>query len=253
MFIEEKPDYIIGDLHLGGDCGLFDKEYSRDFNSIKEYEQGIVDNWNKKITNNNAIIFFLGDLGNKTGIENIIARLRGRKFLIMGNHDNYPVSYYKQFFEGVSQTPVYVDKRVIFSHEPHPVEPGIINIHGHTHSVYLDSELHINVCPEYNGYTPLLYKKIKQKKLSEIDKPNRKFLFEWYAALQKLHGDRERDDLVMKDNGRIDVEKSKPLIFEKKCIREVKRANKDNNITEEEFNMLVEQCIDRYKFKHNFW
>jgi phosphotransferase system HPr-like phosphotransfer protein len=29
MSIKEKPDYIIGDLHLEGDCDLIDKEYSR--------------------------------------------------------------------------------------------------------------------------------------------------------------------------------------------------------------------------------
>lgn len=244
MFYNFEPDYIIGDLHLGGDCGLFDKEYSEHFNSVEEYEEAIVANYNKKVTNDNAIVFFLGDIGNKKGIEQHITRMRGRKFLILGNHDHYSVDYYLQFFEAVSKSPVFVHPRLVLSHIPIPTEPGVINIHGHTHNIYLDSERHINVCPEYNGYIPLLYKKLKNYLLSTTPKPNHHFLKEWYADIQKTRK-ADREDLILTEDGRIDVEKSLPLVIRKKYARRITRLEDDGKFKEaEDIQMELMDFLD---------
>ena len=48
-----------------------------------------VDKWNKTIAKGD-FVYILGDfcLGNKEYTEKILNRLKGRKFLIRGNHDN---------------------------------------------------------------------------------------------------------------------------------------------------------------------
>ncbi|MFW6046703.1 MAG: metallophosphoesterase [Candidatus Woesearchaeota archaeon] len=222
-----KPKYVMGDLHLGNDCKLFEKTYSKDFNSVDEYHKAIVSNWNSKVTRDDDIVLLLGDLGKKEYIEEVVPQLRGRLFVILGNHDNYSKTFYNKYFEKVFDHPIFVSPRIVFSHIPIPTEPGVINYHGHTHHVYLDSERHFNLCPEHHNYTPILYKKLEMK-LSKLEKPNYKFLEEWYANIQKSFlSPEERDDLVFDKNGLIIVEESKKLVFEKKYKKQLER-NKRN-------------------------
>ena len=211
-----KPDYIMGDLHLGNDCRLFQRVYSKDFDTVEDYHNAIIERWNKKIPNENSIVLLLGDLGKAEYIQKIMPKLRGRKFLILGNHDTYAKSFYNKYFEEVFTHPVFVGPRIVFSHIPIPTEPGVINFHGHTHHVYLKSDRHFNLCPEHHNYTPILFKKLEQK-LAKIERPDHSFLNEWYADIQLTHSKNgERDDIILKEDGTIDVEASKPLIFLKR-------------------------------------
>lgn len=228
-----EPNYIIGDLHLGNDCKLFEKVYHKDFDSINEYHSEIVKRWNKKVPNNESIVLVLGDLGKQEAIENILPKLRGRKFLILGNHDNLPKSFYEKYFEEVYDYPIFTHSRIVFSHIPIPTEPGVINYHGHTHHVLLDSERHFNLCPEHHNYTPILYKKLFSR-LSKIEKPNHKFLEEWYADIQlTTEKPGTREEIVVKENGLIDIEASKPLLFLKEYKKKINKGLEDPKSDEE--------------------
>ena len=238
-----KPDYVVGDLHLGNDCKLFQRVYSKTFATVEEYHEAIVERWNKKIPNDNSIVLVLGDLGKKKEIEEILPRLRGRKFLILGNHDTLAKSFYKQFFEEVFTHPVFVSARIVFSHIPIPTEPGVINFHGHTHHVSLKSDRHFNLCPEHYNYTPILFKKLEQK-LAKIDKPNYKFLEEWYNDIQFTSIPAgERDDIVLKQDGTIDVEGSKPLVFLKRYKGKAKKGLVEF-LSDEEILKLYQKTIN---------
>lgn len=219
-----KPDYIMGDLHLGNDCNMFKRIYSKTFETIDDYHEGIIQKWNQKIPNNSSVVLVLGDIGCSHAINEVIPKLRGQKYLILGNHDNYAKAFYNKYFIEVFNHPIFVAPRIVFSHIPIPTEPGVINFHGHTHHVSLKSERHFNLCPEHYNYTPILYKKLEQK-LSLIDKPNYKFLEEWYKDIQltTIKAD-ERDDIILKKDGTIDVEKSKPLVFLKRYKGKVKKG-----------------------------
>ena len=199
-----KPDYIMGDLHLG-DIGMFNRVYGKTFETQEEYQKEIIRLWNKTVTGENKIVFLLGDLGQKEAVAKVIPQLRGQKYLIMGNHDTYGKSFYNDLFVEVFDAPVFVGRRCVLSHHPIPVEPGVVNIHGHTHGVSLASDLHFNACPEHHNYTPLLFKKLELKLIGKLEKPNRKFLQEWYKDIQLSS---PREDLVLNEKGIIDVEKT---------------------------------------------
>ena len=195
-----KPDYIYGDMHLG-EGGMFNRVYNKTFETVEQYEQELVKRWNKTIKSNDTIVFLLGDLGRKEAVARVLPQLRGQKYLIMGNHDKVK-SFYTPFFVEVFDAPVFAGRRCVISHHPIPVEPGVVNIHGHTHNVFLESEQHFNACPEHYGYTPLNFKKLELKLIGNLPKPDRRFLHEWYKDIQKTE---PREDLVLNEQGIIQV------------------------------------------------
>ena len=197
----------MGDLHLG-DKGMFQREYSKVFETQEEYEAGIIRLWNKTVTEEDKIVFLLGDLGQREAVARVIPQLRGQKYLIMGNHDTYGKSFYNDLFVEVFDAPVFVGRRCVLSHHPIPVEPGVVNIHGHTHQISLASELHFNACPEHHEYKPLAFKKLELKLIGKLEKPNRRFLQEWYKDIQMSE---PRNDLVINKKGIIQVEASLEL------------------------------------------
>lgn len=204
----EQIKWIFGDMHLRS-LGMFNRIYSKSFASQEEYEEAIVKNWNKKVTSVDDIVIIIGDLGFKDGIEAVIPRLRGRKWLLMGNHDGYSKSYYEKFFEKVFDTPIYFSKRIVISHIPIPVEAGILNVHGHTHHVKLKSENHINVCPEWTEYKPVGIKEF-EKIISRMTPPNYQFLQEWYAEIQISYSEDQRE-FILKEDGTINAAESLKL------------------------------------------
>lgn len=195
-----KPDYIFGDMHLG-DRGMFARTYGKTFTTQEDYQAEIIRLWNQEVKSDDKIVFILGDLGQKKDIYEVIPKLRGRKYLIMGNHDNYAKSFYNELFVEVFDAPVFVTRRCVLSHHPIPVEPGVVNIHGHTHDIFLASELHFNACPEHHKYKPLNFKKLELKLIGNLKKPNRKFLHEWYSDIQISP---PREDLIFKEGNFID-------------------------------------------------
>lgn len=197
----EKPKYIVTDPHwsLTKVCN------KSNFKTPEEYNEKWISEYNN-VVKVNDLVYFLGDLGYKPAIEAIMPRLNGRKWLILGNHDTYSNEFYRKYFERVFIGPVFTSPRIVLSHIPIPVEEGILNIHGHTHQIILKSANHFNACWEVAGMKPLSYKRF-EKLLEKLPKPNYKFLEEWYKDIQKPIV--ERKDLVLKEDGTIDVVKSK--------------------------------------------
>lgn len=116
----------------------------------KERNQQIIDNINNLVGDSGTLLI-LGDIGNKKLatydiIASEIAKIRTpNKMLILGNHDMYKISDYAAMgFKFVSDeiTCTWGNQRVKFTHTPYPVNPNMINVHGHLHgtSVYGISE-----------------------------------------------------------------------------------------------------------------
>lgn len=196
-----KPDFVVADTHwsLKKLCNFYS------FKDTKEYIESWIREYNL-VVQGDSVVYFLGDLGYKPAIEEIMPKLKGIKVLIKGNHDTYSNEFYKQYFERVYVGPVFTSQRVVLSHIPIPVEEGVLNVHGHTHRIILDSPNHFNACWEVVGLKPLPYKMF-EKMVDKLPKPNYKFLEEWYKDIQKPIV--ERKDLVLKEDGTIDVVKSK--------------------------------------------
>lgn len=205
MIRVEKVKYVMGDIHLGDD-GMFNRAYKSTFDTQELYFEALVRNWNQ-IVRDEDIVLLLGDIGSdRELISRFVAETRGRKWLILGNHDDFAKSCYAAEFEMVFLGPVMIHRRFIASHEPVPVEPGVVNLHGHTHDIMLKTDLHKNLCAEHWGYKPVSLRSFVNQ-LTDVEKPNRRFLSEWYAEIQIPSS--PRDYVVLRDDGTIDAVASK--------------------------------------------
>lgn len=62
----------------------------RPFKSIEQHDEAMIERWNAVVSDDD-VVYHLGDfalgLNNPERIRSIFSRLRGRKFLVYGNHD----------------------------------------------------------------------------------------------------------------------------------------------------------------------
>lgn len=186
--------WFIGDTHFGHKNILeYEKEH-RPFNSVEEMNECIIDRWNH-VVNVNDTVYHLGDLAFGRHNIQIAERLKGKKKLILGNHDAYPVSVYLQYFDKVYGafyfrncllTHIPVHEYNLSRHlESYGIEsPNILNVHGHLHSRNLvvnerglsaEQRLqnypdpnYFNVSCEQNNLTPIHWDIIKER-LNEIN------------------------------------------------------------------------------------
>lgn len=129
--------WFISDLHLAHKNII--KYCSRPFDNVNQMNEILIQNWNKKIGVKDRV-FVLGDfaLCGKDKIIEFGNQLKGRKILILGNHDGASLStYYNAGFEMVSKFPIIFQDFFILSHEPIeflPLNTPFVNIFGHVHN-----------------------------------------------------------------------------------------------------------------------
>lgn len=169
--------WFISDTHFGHKNILeYEKSY-RPFDEIEEMNEVLIDRWNSVVCNHD-IIYHLGDFCFGRNSLEIAKRLNGKKKLVLGNHDTYPVGDYLQFFTQIYG--VIFWKNCILSHVPvHPSmlsKRAVVNVHGHTHSnsimhqvdykssdplsimtavIKLNDPRYFNVSCEKNNLTPI--------------------------------------------------------------------------------------------------
>lgn len=192
-------EYFISDLHFDHKNIL---KFERvEFKTIEDHNEFIIASINSVVTKLDTL-YILGDIGDDLGL---IKRINGRKILIMGNHDKKSKDLYKGYFDEVYNHPLYISRRVILSHIPVPVTSGTLNVHGHLHGSYLDSNNHFNVSAMLINYRPVSLKVIDIK-MSKLEKESVKFLEEWYAHMYVFM--QNRTDVVYDENGLIKLEES---------------------------------------------
>lgn len=136
----------------------------RPFTSLEEMDETMIENHNK-VVGDNDIVYHLGDFsfGGKQNIARFARRLRGRKRLILGNHDYNAIDYVDHFEKVSSCKEIEIAKTHFFmSHYP-VYRSGFdgrsdlksYNLHGHTHDVLTGENYHINVCVENIGFKPI--------------------------------------------------------------------------------------------------
>lgn len=135
--------FFTSDLHL-----FHDKNFvyeARGFSSIDEMNEAIVERYNS-VVRDDDFVFILGDIALNNydkGLE-YIGRLRGHKWLIIGNHDMSKSRIAKckesgHFFNVVTADVLIDGKRTFYlSHYPTITSNGEekyfpINLYGHTH------------------------------------------------------------------------------------------------------------------------
>lgn len=161
--------FVIADTHFGHENII--QYCNRPFESAAEMDKALIDNWNNTISNDD-IIWVLGDfaLSSKEYAKSIIKSLRGRKRLVLGNHDRYSQEWYREAgFEFVSPYPVIIQELFILSHAPlqyHIDRYPCYNIYGHVHDdKKYQTFTHNTACVsvERIGYKPIELNEIMQR------------------------------------------------------------------------------------------
>lgn len=156
--------YVFSDPHFDSEKIIVNG--NRPFTSVAEMNKTIINNYNMTVKKQDTC-YWLGDVmydASKEKVFNILSRMRGRKYLIMGNHDrNHSETWWLSCgFDKVFSHPIYDAKNyILLSHEPLPEfgnNPPIVNYHGHIHIQDYDFADHkqcINVCLEQTNYKPV--------------------------------------------------------------------------------------------------
>lgn len=128
--------YVIGDTHFGHRKVV---EF-RPWATVEEHDRELVERWNATVRKDDTV-WHLGDvcLGGRDKLA-IMASLNGRKKLVLGNHDVYPLECYTPHFSKVFGAAEWGD--CILTHVPvHPYQfPRYrLNVHGHMHAAFIES------------------------------------------------------------------------------------------------------------------
>jgi len=163
--------YYTSDLHLGHENII--KLCNRPFSSLDEMNETLIENWNKRVTNLDKV-YILGDLMFRSEMEpnTVLSRLKGKKHLIVGNHDH---SWMKkvnlgQHFESVENLMVLENGKgkITLCHFPMMSFEGKYLIYGHIHNNKPQSywpllktmENAFNTSVEVNDYKPVSFEEL---------------------------------------------------------------------------------------------
>lgn len=156
--------FVYSDPHFDSESIIING--NRPFADVADMNAKLIENYNAVVSKQD-ICWWLGDImygATKDKVRKVLSRMRGRKFLIMGNHDrSHSRTWWLDCgFERVFEHPIYnTEQYIMLSHEPLPefgnIRP-VVNIHGHIHIQNYGFENHqgcINVCVEKTDYRPV--------------------------------------------------------------------------------------------------
>ena len=129
--------WVTSDTHFGHKNILIYEAADRPWTDRDKMDAGLIQRWNDRVGSND-VVFHLGDFsfGSKGRVRDVVSKLNGRKFLLLGNHDREQRGWdwIDLGFERVFKNPFLMDGRFIFSHEPLAEVPdGKVNVYGHVH------------------------------------------------------------------------------------------------------------------------
>lgn len=182
-------NFYISDLHLG-DERIF-KLCKRPFSSLEEMENHIIKRWNEKVSEDDDI-YVLGDLANGSAskIKEFFSKVKGRKHLIVGNHDEeYLTEYFlTQSFVGIDRLRYLNDegRKVCVCHYPlldwFSGNEIVYHVYGHIHNkteangqMYADIKGYYDNKPAFNasvdviGFEPVTLDELIELKEGNVD------------------------------------------------------------------------------------
>lgn len=126
------------DLHFGHENVV---KHRPMFSNVDEMDEAMIQNWNKKVHRDDEV-YILGDFAfrSKKNVHYYLSRLKGKKHLIVGNHDSKWMKELEEFslyFESVSEmkTIQIGGKKLILCHFPLLEWSGVdYMVHGHIHA-----------------------------------------------------------------------------------------------------------------------
>jgi calcineurin-like phosphoesterase family protein len=135
---------------------------NRPFKDVEEMNASLIKN-NNDIVGDNDFVYWLGDMfigGSERERAEVVHSLKGRKRLIVGNHDH---TLFKQHnvinaFEKIMYWHGFPKENFTATHVPHElfrIRDGEFNVHAHTH-LNLEKDPHyISVSSDVRNWTPV--------------------------------------------------------------------------------------------------
>jgi len=155
--------FIVSDTHWGHESMLRFTDSTTGalvrpgFASVNEMDDHMITQWNS-VVKDDDIVYHLGDvyMGGNRGMT-ILPRLRGRKRLVLGNHDNGKDQNLQKCFQKIMMWRMFPEFNCLLTHVP--VHESTMfkveyNLHGHIHQNASLTPRHINCCVEVQDYTP---------------------------------------------------------------------------------------------------
>ena len=127
------------------------------FASVDEMDDHMITQWNS-VVKDSDIVYHLGDvyMGGNRGMT-ILPRLRGRKRLVLGNHDNGKDQNLQRCFQKIMMWRMWPEFDCVLSHVPlheSSMYKVTYNLHGHIHQNASPTPRHYNCSVEVQDYTP---------------------------------------------------------------------------------------------------
>jgi calcineurin-like phosphoesterase family protein len=151
--------FVISDTHFGHENILtfFNNDGSRvrNFSCVEEMDEHMVEQWNKVVSDSD-IVYHLGDVFFGKGHQHL-SRLKGRKRLVLGNHDNAKSEHLLKNFQKIMVWRLFPDLNCLLSHVPIHKESFRkvdYNLHGHVHGNSYEDKSYLNCCVEALDFTP---------------------------------------------------------------------------------------------------
>lgn len=138
--------WITSDLHFYHKGVLHFCPDTRPFTDLDDMHDKIIQEWNSKVSDND-LIFHLGDFSfkGKDATTEVLSQLKGKKVMILGNHDKTLRNQFRRGQYGIEEICDYMEVRidgtkVCMSHFPmvcfNQAGRGAVMLHAHTHSSY---------------------------------------------------------------------------------------------------------------------
>ena len=172
--------YYTADLHLGHENVI--RHCARPFSSAEEMDETLVRHWNARVHRNDTI-YIVGDFffRNRKPAEEYLDALKGKKHLIIGNHDlswmrKAPSpDYWMKYFESVSPMSSIRDSGALVTLCHYPMlswkhQSRSFMIHGHIHAntdmdfwpcIKARDNL-LNAGVDVNGFTPVTFEELME-------------------------------------------------------------------------------------------
>ena len=200
--------FLISDTHLDHENII--KYCGRPFSSLEQMDRTIIENWNKRVSNDD-IVLFGGDVAmarEEVAFE-YANQLHGTLVSLIGNHDDFDVDsapfeaanylrfvyphsgttcqfYYSHYPGHYAEQTNRDDDRIQPQYAIPPDDFRGVNLHGHVHNndteqfpLYNPHENTVNLSAELLGYAPL-----KLSELIEIIEQD-----EWYTSVADVPND----------------------------------------------------------------
>ena len=157
--------YFTSDLHFSHENII--RYCYRPFSCADEMNEKLISNWNELVRDKDEV-YVLGDVVWFASDLDLLDRMRGKKYLILGNHDNKNASY-KKYYQWVEKLEtIKINKqKIVLCHYPMRAWDGSFHgswhLHGHVHSRPHEwtKDRSLDVGVDKWGYFPVHYDVVK--------------------------------------------------------------------------------------------